>query len=722
MTPPPNFKPGIGRLSTDRYDFQSHLQGQNPPGYTDFRHTADQTDMNPPVLGGATTVQSSLENIAAFIASQSGAGQGFVTVGDGYNTWVGTTGSGPGASGNFNINTPSLDTLLNPVFASIVAFQTAVLAGGNPAPVIHGFERIQMGGVIVIKAGTYIVKKTINVPPGITLLGEGYGTKIINATNLNTSTLPPIPLAPIAISNATNASPIVITTVVPVPNLATGDIVHISGVVGNLTANSAFTINPFVVTVTGSNSFSLNGTTGSGAYTPSTGFVTTIKPLFKILADNNRGSNDFIIDTAGFFGFERETRILNMVIADNFTEPTILGDVYYKLPQNYTANVGGAVFNPPGLILQESGSSLVLDQVELIGRNGASKWTGSAIWLDATIPASTGSNLKILSCLIDGFSVPVVWLNPAGGADYLEVTESKIRANGDYVGLSTAGNNTIIITNDCTSKITNNVLYGDGANILCAVYINGSLGSAPALQSRGKTLLAMNDIIVNKGGGSNVIFTPILTNGITSAYISLMEYGNNFQDSFDVNIDGVAALQVTSSLVKISTPASIPIVSGDTAFNNNINVLGDADFENNINVDGYAKIDGYATVAGTLTASSTLVASGQTFFNDGVYGHTVTPVSAGTYFIDSTNPARDFMVLVPTNLGACIVQLPPTTGQNGRILIIKDNGNASSTNTITIYPQTGTNIEGLSINLPYIITTPFTAVTLVCISSTWWIV
>lgn len=68
---------------------------------------------------------------------------------------------------------------------------------------------------------------------------------------------------------ATNASPIVVTTTAP-HGLATGAQVTISGVVGNTAANGVFT-----VTVTGASAFSLNGSTGNGAYTVFTGTVLT---------------------------------------------------------------------------------------------------------------------------------------------------------------------------------------------------------------------------------------------------------------------------------------------------------------------------------------------------------------------------------------------------------------------------------------------------------------
>lgn len=67
--------------------------------------------------------------------------------------------------------------------------------------------------------------------------------------------------AQVDVTDATNASPIVITTAAD-HNLIDGDSIIIAGVLGNTAANGAWT-----VTVILANSFSLNGSTGTDAYT-----------------------------------------------------------------------------------------------------------------------------------------------------------------------------------------------------------------------------------------------------------------------------------------------------------------------------------------------------------------------------------------------------------------------------------------------------------------------
>lgn len=63
MPPPPpqvpNFTPGVGRLATDRYDFEAHITGTN------FRHQANQIDLFPTVVVDGYTVSTVQEALGA---------------------------------------------------------------------------------------------------------------------------------------------------------------------------------------------------------------------------------------------------------------------------------------------------------------------------------------------------------------------------------------------------------------------------------------------------------------------------------------------------------------------------------------------------------------------------------------------------------------------------------------------------------------------------------
>lgn len=75
----------------------------------------------------------------------------------------------------------------------------------------------------------------------------------------------------LAITAATNATPIAITTASP-HRWSTGDQVVIANVAGNTAANSPLSVfdpklHPWTITVTGSSTFTIDGSVGSGAYT-----------------------------------------------------------------------------------------------------------------------------------------------------------------------------------------------------------------------------------------------------------------------------------------------------------------------------------------------------------------------------------------------------------------------------------------------------------------------
>lgn len=68
MTNPltPNYVPGVGRLVTDRYDFQSHVDGAS------FRHQADQIDLSPTISiqnFNSPDVQDAIQRLANIVSS-----------------------------------------------------------------------------------------------------------------------------------------------------------------------------------------------------------------------------------------------------------------------------------------------------------------------------------------------------------------------------------------------------------------------------------------------------------------------------------------------------------------------------------------------------------------------------------------------------------------------------------------------------------------------------
>ena len=90
-----------GFLATNKQDFNAHATG------TAFRHSADQTDMDPtiPLFNDAANVQLTLGEIATYLQGLTNA---FVTIGDGY------------ASGDYYVGDPGIPDI-ETAFADAIA-------------------------------------------------------------------------------------------------------------------------------------------------------------------------------------------------------------------------------------------------------------------------------------------------------------------------------------------------------------------------------------------------------------------------------------------------------------------------------------------------------------------------------------------------------------------------------------------------------------------------
>ena len=137
-----------GALAARKQDLNAHASGRA------FRHNADHVDMSPQLSGvlADSDVQGTLEKMADLINT---AGQGYITIGDGYD------------EGDYNVGDPSTPSLHS---AFIAAFANT---------------RLQNGGVVLVKAGTYRLENKVSVPTGITIMGEPMGTIIISAITNN---------------------------------------------------------------------------------------------------------------------------------------------------------------------------------------------------------------------------------------------------------------------------------------------------------------------------------------------------------------------------------------------------------------------------------------------------------------------------------------------------------------------------------------------------------
>jgi hypothetical protein len=97
----------------------------------------------------------------------------------------------------------------------------------------------------------------------------------------------PEPVQPLAVSGATNATPIAVTTTAD-HSLVTGDYVFVDGVLGNTAANGYFQ-----VTVTSTTSFTLDTSVGNGTYTSGGRVGTTERISRAFFCCNNKSSSFF---------------------------------------------------------------------------------------------------------------------------------------------------------------------------------------------------------------------------------------------------------------------------------------------------------------------------------------------------------------------------------------------------------------------------------------------
>lgn len=157
--------------------------------------------------------------------------------------------------------------MLNPSFA---------VTGGVGANAGKSLAKLPDVGAVTVTSGTGTPRVMSSTAINGTLTSAGVGTvnfqgtwsfsrySASSFTRAMIVTIPDVavsPLAGIAVSAATNASPISITTTTP-HGFSTGAAVTISGVNGNAAANGSWT-----VTVTDSTHLTLDGSTGSGNYT-----------------------------------------------------------------------------------------------------------------------------------------------------------------------------------------------------------------------------------------------------------------------------------------------------------------------------------------------------------------------------------------------------------------------------------------------------------------------
>jgi hypothetical protein len=168
FTPPPqipNFNFPVGRIATDRYDFEAHLEGVNPPlanaPKQNFRHNATQIDLSPAVtIGGNpfTTVQSAITILGTLVVPTPPPPATTTTLGV-----VKLAGDITGIDGN-SVTVSGLRNRpianLVPVTGNILVFNAGIW---SPSNTING--NLTINGIITT-TGTFTASGGITLPNG----------------------------------------------------------------------------------------------------------------------------------------------------------------------------------------------------------------------------------------------------------------------------------------------------------------------------------------------------------------------------------------------------------------------------------------------------------------------------------------------------------------------------------------------------------------------------
>ncbi len=199
---------------------------------------------------------------------------------------------------------------------------------------------------------------TVIVPVKVTYSGQVQGGNNFFVEGLNdvTGAVEWTSAVTGSITGATNASPIVFTS--PNNGLANGATVSIGGVVGNTAANGTFTI-----TKIDANTFSLNGTTGNGAYT--SGGLWAYNPTSTSYIDPKYSWTppyqpvyDPVTDRVYFPGPGGTLDYIAHPDSPGSSTPTVVQEAFYGT-SNYTANTAAynsSIYINTGLTVDSAGN------------------------------------------------------------------------------------------------------------------------------------------------------------------------------------------------------------------------------------------------------------------------------------------------------------------------------------------------------------------------------
>lgn len=655
------FTDGYGRFTTDRYSFRDHVDG------TLFRHKAAAIDLNPTLTINATpvsTVQAALAATELELGVLELSGKGFITIGDGFDTYHFSDPEDPGYDPDapYDSSIPAfdgyLDNLLNITDPLDVDYNS-----------LH--SRIRSGGIVLIKAGTYKFTGSVNVPPGIILMGEGYGTRIVNQM------ASPTPLFIIkadltrVADNGVDVNTFIFSKFASFVNLTIADNFlepKFLGDLGYKTPINNDNITPLISIEDGAN-FICENTNILGKVAFSSGTVVSDITSFAIKLDttipsttgtylkvNNcsidgfaqpisfnslGGRNDYLnvinskIRSHGYLNSDGTTQENNCIIHMNDNNAVITDNDFYS---NHDTAFGGTICYVKNVIspLPADGdkANIVVASNELVVGRGGLTFGGDPIIVDSTIAG-----------IFDGYAY--------------------ILAHGN---ICQAGFSVITTALPGSPDSANTQIYADTNNIVIGLASNITIQASSAA-----TITATSTTDITSPTTTVTASTALNLNSATTTITSPT-----------TDIIAGTALNLTSPNITSSLTSTTIVATGSGAVNLNT-----------------------ATNGGTIT------------LNGGVFVRTHTITSA-TYAIDSGG-TTDYIILADSSgLGLGInfdITLPAPT--NGRVIIIKDTLGTAVSHNIIIHPNGSEKIDNAAGNKTF--NTDFVCKTLVANGTDWFI-
>jgi len=755
IPPNNNFNSRTGRIATDLSDFKSHLDGDiSKPG---FKHNSDKIDINPTLTIDGTPVNNvtdALTTIRDFITSQASIGEGFITVGEGYDTYT-----NPALDPIFDKTVPSLDTLLTPSFFSTNS-------------------RLKNGGILVIKSGTYIVKQTIEIPPGIVIMGEGYGTKIINATDLDLSVSPPV---------VKNILPL------PVFRIMTDSVNRTlnDGAIAGSSNEFMFGRKTYISNLVISDNFVEITQTGDTYYT-----LPQNKTGNNPLIQQDEGSN-LVLDSVYLMGrangslpvVSSATRFaiqlanpsatgthlkINNCFIDGFSVPidfrTSAGSSDYLEITNNKIRAFGYLDGYSNLATDhpESNCFIKMNDCNAIITNnqlfGSNPYTSCAVFIDTCLisPPFLQAKSKVI---ISGNNITIDKTSNSNNSYYIN-----LRINTSIVSITTRlysivfGNvfqetsgfeiyiNSLLLTKFLDGTITNTA-----GNYITNIATAGGITNTASNATNGIITNAAGKDIINTATAGNITNTANnATNGIITNtagnYITNTATTGSITNNAASAINGIITNNAGNFIINTATAGGISntatngiIINSAGNFINNTATAGSitntaANATNGIIANNAGKDITNTATAGGITNTATngtngvitntagkditntavdykiTASNGTHLLNGGYYTHSKTISNSDSPY---TILPADYIILVDTTLNTVTINLPSSANSIDRNLIIKDAAGYVGVNNITIIPNGSDTIERVSGNK--IISIVNTVLKLYCNSTNWYI-